>query len=194
MLYLDWQLTSGRFAIHVPTATAVAADLHLGYQDARQQCGDAIPSVDMEAQLAPLMRTLVDCKAKRLVIAGDLFESAFDPKIWRAFDTQLSRTETQFLGLIPGNHDRGLAKVPSDLAILSEGLEIGKWRILHGDGPLPKTPVVLGHFHPCVFRSGRKIPCYLAGEQCLVLPAYSKEAAGVVPDKRWQGFRRIACE
>jgi uncharacterized protein len=193
MLYLDWQLTPWRLAIHVPTATAVVADLHLGYQDARRQCGDAIPSVDVETQLAPLMRILVKCQAKNLVIAGDMFERSFDSEIWRAFQAQISHTGTQFLGLIPGNHDRGLEKAPPDLTILSEGLEVGNWRILHGDGPLPKTPVVLGHFHPCVFRRGRKIPCYLAAERCLVLPAYSKETAGVVPDKRWQGFRRIAC-
>ncbi len=55
MLHLDWHLTFRRIAIHVPTATAVVADLHLGYQDARRQCGDAIPSVDVETQLAPLI-------------------------------------------------------------------------------------------------------------------------------------------
>jgi metallophosphoesterase superfamily enzyme len=48
----DWLLTPERAALHVPTATAVIADLHLGYAQARQQCGDAVPTADLDQQLA----------------------------------------------------------------------------------------------------------------------------------------------
>ena len=195
MIYLDWLLTPQRIAIHMPTATAVAADLHLGYQEARQRSGDAVPLVDSAAQLAPLMKALTENKAQSFVIAGDMFERSFDAEIWRVFQTCVSRSGVRFLGLIPGNHDRGVDKAPSDLPILPEGLAVGSWRVLHGDGPLPTTPIVIGHHHPCVLRRGRKIPCYLASERCLVLPAYSNDASGAIPDKRWQKFQRLViCE
>jgi putative SbcD/Mre11-related phosphoesterase len=191
MIHFDWQLTPQRVAIHLPTATAVAADLHLGYQEARQRSGDAIPIVDVATQLAPLTRALTDGNVQSLVIAGDMFERSFDAEIWRVFRICVSRSGVRFLGLIPGNHDRGCDKAPSDLPILSDGLAVGRWQILHGDGLLPTTPVVIGHHHPCVLRRGRKIPCYLANEHCLVLPAFSNEAAGAIPDKRWQEFQRL---
>ena len=43
----DWLLTAQRVAIHVPTRTAVLADLHLGYDAARQRRGEA-PILDFE--------------------------------------------------------------------------------------------------------------------------------------------------
>ena len=42
-LFDEWQLLPQRFAVHEPSATAVLADVHLGYTAARQRLGDAIP-------------------------------------------------------------------------------------------------------------------------------------------------------
>ena len=39
----DWLLTPARVAIHTPTRTAVLADLHLGYAEARHRTGEAVP-------------------------------------------------------------------------------------------------------------------------------------------------------
>ena len=44
----DWLLTPYRAAIHLPTATAVIADLHLGYDQVRQRGGEAVPSSSFE--------------------------------------------------------------------------------------------------------------------------------------------------
>ncbi len=190
MILHDWQLTPERVAIHRPTATAVVADLHLGYQEARRQSGDAVPLVDLNTQLLPLLRVLRTCQVRSLVIAGDMFEKAFDGNICQDFIREVNKTGVHFRGLVPGNHDRGLENA-AELPLLREGCVVGDWRILHGDGPLPDAPVVLGHFHPSVSHAGRKIPCYVAGERFLILPAYSREAAGGLPRRQWQDCRYL---
>ena len=70
----DWLLTPARAAIHVPTATAVVADLHLGYDRIRRRSGDAVPVRRVADELAALGAELGKQKVSRLVIAGDLFE------------------------------------------------------------------------------------------------------------------------
>jgi metallophosphoesterase superfamily enzyme len=178
MRFADWHLTPQRVAIHLPTATAVIADLHLGYHHARRHGGDAIPNVDMNDELAPLLTALAQGQAKNLMVAGDLFEKGFDPTTWHEFKSRLAITNVHFLGLVPGNHDRRLDDAPPDLPILKNGHVLGTWTIHHGDGPLPKTPTVLGHFHPAVPYHGRKVPCYLMTNGRLILPAYSQDSAG----------------
>ena len=71
----DWLLTPTRVAVHLPTATAVLSDLHLGYAEARRGNGDAVPVADLEDILAPLQAILSRLAVRRLVIAGDLFEA-----------------------------------------------------------------------------------------------------------------------
>jgi putative SbcD/Mre11-related phosphoesterase len=190
----DWLLTPERVAVHRPTATAVVADLHLGYQQARRQCGDAIPVVDAQSVFGPLQNALAQSQAKRLIVAGDLFEKAFDSFLWRQFQMRLFAMGVQFVGLIPGNHDRGLEEIPSDLPLHKAGHLLDGWHVLHGDGILPETPAVFGHFHPCIMYRGRKVPCYLFAADRLVLPAYSLDAAGVnvSSNRRWRGFSCLA--
>src|SRR5579875_3115103 len=70
----DWLLTAERVAVHLPTRTAVVADLHLGYAEARRRRGDAVPSESISELLGPLRRVRQQHAARRLVIAGDLLE------------------------------------------------------------------------------------------------------------------------
>src|SRR4051794_35771086 len=77
MLILDeWMLTARRVAVHLPSATAVAADLHLGYDRVRRRNGEAVPVRAIADELAPLAQALRETDDHRLVIAGDLFEDA----------------------------------------------------------------------------------------------------------------------
>ena len=69
----DWWLLPERLALHEPTATAVIADVHLGYSAIRRRLGDAIPLPGMAATLAPLARAAATHRIDRLVVAGDLF-------------------------------------------------------------------------------------------------------------------------
>src|SRR4051794_35075306 len=71
----EWILTPYRLAVHGPTRTAVIADPHLGYSDARRRAGDAVPDVSLDVQLAPLTRACAALELNGLVVAGDLCEA-----------------------------------------------------------------------------------------------------------------------
>lgn len=204
----DWLLTAERVAVHLPTKTAVVADLHLGYAEARRRRGDAVPSESVIEQLEPLLCVRQQYAARRLIIAGDLLEDGDCREALVAFREWLNRSDMNLIALVPGNHDlcleECLATRQLTLPVRREDVEVGGWRIVHGEGSLPDAPVVHGHFHPCLrwkanrprFARGRFAPetidgpCYLSGPQRLILPAFSKEAAGVniLSVRHWRGL------
>jgi uncharacterized protein len=207
----DWLLTAERVAVHLPTRTAVAADLHLGYAEARRRRGDAVPNESVTELLEPLLRIRQKHAVGRLVIAGDLLEDADCLEALAEFREWLDQSDMDLIALVPGNHDLGLEAIPAakfDLPLRSDGVDLGEWRIVHGEGSLPDLPVVHGHDHPCLrwspkgranrprFARGRFAPdmidgpCYLSGPQRLILPAFSQEAAGVniLLVRRWRAL------
>lgn len=191
----DWWLTPERAAVHLPTATAVVADLHLGYERARQRRGDAIPTLPLARRLAPLAALCLRCEVRSLAIAGDLFEEGRAcAETAQELSAWLAETGIALAGIVPGNHDRGFDGVVGLGPVCPDGLTLGPWRIVHGDGPTDGARLVYGHWHPCVRRQGRAMPCFLVGEQSLVLPAYSVDAAGgnVRGVARWRDFRCYA--
>jgi metallophosphoesterase superfamily enzyme len=186
----DWSLTPQRAAVHLPTATAVVADLHLGYNAARQRGGEAVPDPGPAETLAHLRSLMERHPVRRLLIAGDLFERAYDAEIAGQLLGVLEGAGVQLLGLVPGNHDRGLEE-NSLIPVLSAGYRLGNWHICHGDADLPAGPAVCGHFHPCL-RWGRiTAACFLVAEGRILLPAFSRDAAGVnvLGEERWQRYR-----
>lgn len=208
----EWFLTAERVAVHLPTRTAVAADLHLGYAEARHRRGEAVPSESVSKLLEPLSRAMQRNAVQRLIIAGDLLEDSDCRTALTGFLEWLKESAFDLVAVVPGNHDRGLAlpaTAQSRLPLRPEGVTLGAWQIVHGDGILPDGPVVHGHDHPCLrwspksrairprFARGRiapwaiDAPCYLTGPQRLILPAFSKEAAGVniLSVRRWRALR-----
>jgi putative SbcD/Mre11-related phosphoesterase len=193
MLVLDeWLLTAARLAIHVPTRTAVAADLHLGYDRVRRRGGEAVPVRRIVDELAPSSDLLHRHHLQRLIIAGDLFEDGRcqrEEMIEELLDW-VRETGVELLGVVPGNHDRGLAS--SRLPVFPSGIDLGGWRIVHGDDARPAGPIVQGHEHPCLrLGPGIEGPCYMVAEGHLVLPAYSRDAAGgnVLSRPGWGSYR-----
>jgi putative SbcD/Mre11-related phosphoesterase len=191
----DWLLTPERAALHLPTATAVVADLHLGYDQVRRRGGEAVPAVGLEEALAGLGAVLFRHDVRRLVIAGDLFEDGRCAGQAAELLRWLEAAGVELTGVVPGNHDRGLSKSAAVLPVVAEGVLLGGWRVVHGDGRLPRGRLVHGHVHP-VLRWGPHVvaPCYLVGERRIVLPAFSADAAGVgvLDDPRWRRFRCCA--
>jgi putative SbcD/Mre11-related phosphoesterase len=191
----DWILTAQRAAVHVPTATAVIADLHLGYDGARRRGGEAVPSFPLDDTLAVLHALVTQQGIRRLVIAGDLLEDGHCPQAVAELLDWLKAADVELLGVVPGNHDRGFELGSSSVPLVPAGIDVGGWRILHGDGRLPRGRVVHGHLHPCLRWQGRKAaPCFLVGPSRLILPAFSNDAAGVNvrTDRRWRSFRCFA--
>jgi metallophosphoesterase superfamily enzyme len=207
----EWLLTAQRVAVHLPTRTAVVADLHLGYAEARRRRGDAVPSESLSKLLEPLLRVKQHHAARRLVIAGDLLEDGDCREALAEFWKWLDESEMDLIALVPGNHDLGLellAGAKSRLPLCPQGIDVGAWRIVHGEGSLPDVPVVHGHVHPYLRWSPKSRanrprfvrsrfapdtldgPCYLSGQARLILPAFSKEAAGVniLSERRWRAL------
>jgi putative SbcD/Mre11-related phosphoesterase len=189
MQLTDWLLTPCRVAIHLPTATAVIADLHLGYGEARQRGGEAVPARSLAEQLAPLATAARRYGFRRLVIAGDLFEDGrCAGQLAPALNDWLEQAQVELTAVVPGNHDRGLSGVAWPL--YRDGIALGDWCVVHGDGVVPAGPVVHGHVHPCLRWGGVTAPCYLLDDQHLVLPAYSEDAAGVNVLREWHGSKQ----
>ncbi len=186
----DWLLLPHRFAVHEPSATAVLADVHLGYSAARQRQGDAVPSRSVLEEMQPLGDAARLYEFRNVIVAGDLFERGFDEAIAQQFLAVLARLNLRCLGLVPGNHDRGSERAPSGLPIFTDGYDLAGWRIVHGDQPSVEAKVVMGHWHPARCWKGRKTPCFLTRPTQLILPAFSLDAAGVDVgmDSRWKDW------
>jgi putative SbcD/Mre11-related phosphoesterase len=192
LAHAEWLLTAQRVAIHLPTHTAVAADLHLGYDQARRRRGDAVPITGLDDLLRALASLTAAHGLRRLVIAGDLFEDASGRALVPELLRWLKDHGLELSGVVPGNHDRALARADAGLPVCPDGARLGDWLVIHGDGALPPGRVVMGHFHPCLRWGGRiAAPCYLIGDGRLVLPAFSPDAAGVdvVGGPRWRDYR-----
>jgi metallophosphoesterase superfamily enzyme len=175
-----WLLTAARAAIHVPTATAVVSDLHLGYAEARRHAGEAVPAPTLAEALWRLWQCLLRHRVRHLVIAGDMGEAGVSERLAVDLLTWVRQRRVDLVAVVPGNHDRGLSHAAGLLPLCPDGFLVGRWRVVHGDGALPDGPVVHGHEHPCLRWPARcGAPCYLVGRDRLVLPAYSADAAGV---------------
>lgn len=171
----EWKLLPERVALHLPTGTLIAADLHVGYGRERTLRGDAVPIPSLEDELGPLLAAWIREKPNRLVIAGDLVEKA-RPDLLAALGEWFSRSGIRLEGLIRGNHDGAKSRWP--LPLLPEGFLVGRHAIWHQH---PGTPdaVVHGHEHPAVaLPSLGMVPCFLLDEQRLILAAYSQDASG----------------
>ena len=193
-VHRDWVLTPERAAFHEPTATAVIADVHLGYNQARCRSGEAVPFVTVAEALAPLRRVVERLAVRRLVIAGDLFEEGWSASVVEELTRWLDEAQVELVAVTPGNHDRGLRAGLSHLPVFADGFDLAGWHVSHGDGTLPDAPVVHGHVHPW-FRLGPiSAPCYLVSERAIVLPAFSLDAVGgnVVGKRQWRNHRCCA--
>src|SRR5262249_21262878 len=107
-VHTDWLLTAARAALHLPTATAVLADLHLGYAQARRRRGEAVPDRSLDELFAALAPVLGQHGVRRVVIAGDLFEEAWCDELVEQLLRWSVAVRLEGVCLIPGNHDRGI--------------------------------------------------------------------------------------
>jgi putative SbcD/Mre11-related phosphoesterase len=191
LAHREWLLTPHRAAVHLPTATAVIADPHLGYDRVRRRGGEAVPRVGLDAVLAPLRAVAAAHEVRHLIIAGDLFEDGRVPDEPGELLDWFRGIRLELVAVVPGNHDRGLERSRGRLPVRTAGVRLGGWRVVHGDGRRPRGRVVQGHLHPCLRWGRLAAPCYLIGERHLVLPAFSADAAGgdVLGDTNWGEYR-----
>src|SRR5207253_695722 len=110
------------------------------------------------------------------------------------FRAVLDECEVKLAAVVPGNHDRGWRDFAAELPMMPDGVDLGDWRIIHGDTPVSHAHVVLGHHHPGWRSGSRTRPCYLVGSNKIVMPAFSTDAAGGDVRSRWVGYRAIVIE
>lgn len=190
----EWMLLPQRLAVHVPTRTAVVADLHLGYADARRRCGDAIPATSAREPWLPIGEARKQFAFERLVVAGDLFERAVDLENAEGFQSYLQSIDVTLAAIVPGNHDRGWRKHADRLPFAPDGIELNDWHVVH-EASADHHQAIHGHYHPAWSIGGCRVACFLASARRIVLPAFSLDAAGgnVAGQVRWHGYRAYAC-
>lgn len=178
-----WVFTPEGAVVHRVEPTAVIADVHLGYEWARGAAGDCVPAHSLAETLARLDALIGRTAIRRLVVAGDLVESG---RPCRRTAGDLRRLREWLVGrgvellALEGNHDRGgrpfaTADLPSPLPA---SCTIADWTIAHGHRPVAGERTITGHFHPVLRAEGTAAPCFLAGPDRIILPAFSSNAAG----------------
>jgi uncharacterized protein len=179
----SWLFTPEGAAIHPGERTAVVADVHLGYEWARGAAGDCVPSHSLEETVARLSTMLARAVILRLIVAGDLVESARPchrtaGDVRRLADWLDSRGVS--LVVLEGNHDRGriVDGRTSGGTRLPASCAVDGWTIAHGHRPIDREQTISGHHHPILRVEGITAPCFLARPGRIVLPAFSANAAG----------------
>jgi metallophosphoesterase superfamily enzyme len=190
-------LTPEGAVVRVDMGLAVIADVHLGYEWARGRSGEIIPSHSLRETLDRLESLWSRLPLRRLIVAGDLVESrgpcprtAADV---RALDAWLADRHCEWT-LLQGNHD------PPRQPARPHAEKVAGWTITHGDRLSGADRLIIGHFHPTLRAAGTSAPAFVAGDALLILPALSRNAAGVdvralalPPALPLDGLRCLAC-
>ncbi|WP_152052973.1 metallophosphoesterase [Tautonia marina] len=171
-----WRLAPEGAAIFEADQVAIVADVHLGYEWARASGGDIVPSHSLGETINKFDRLLNRVPVDRLIVAGDVTESAAPcPRTARSLArlrAWFAERRVEFL-MIAGNHD------PRRRPPLPESITVGGWTIAHGHRPIPGDRIVFGHHHPTLKAAGRSAPCFLFDDRTIALPAFSANAAGL---------------
>lgn len=171
--------------------TLILADLHLGKAETFAAAGAALNGGVLDHTLAQLSDLASSLDAARLIIVGDLLHapagltSALIDRVreWR-------RTLLAQIVVVPGNHDRRIDAVARewDLLVTSASLIEPPFGFVHDPADVPAlSPSVatwwVGHVHPCIWLGNRadalKLPCFIASDRLVQLPAFSTFTSGV---------------
>jgi uncharacterized protein len=181
-----------------PRVLAVA-DLHLGYAWAHRHGGQLMPLSMPDDTRERLMALRESYQPQHIVLLGDIVHRAVP---LAPIQNELNRLLESFqaatdVSLVAGNHDRHLGPLLQGHAVeLKSHVELGNCIFLHGDAAgtaeIQKIVreaqnkglwAVIGHEHPaCTLGDGvatwEKYPCFLVCDGLIVLPAFSRWAAG----------------
>ena len=170
-----WWLAPEAAAIHLETKTAVIADVHLGYEWARGRGGDCVPAHSLVETIDQLQELFARAEVDTLIVAGDFVESRrFCRRTLHDLATLKSWLRDRGIELVTvaGNHD------PPTRPLSPESLVVAGWTIAHGHRAPSGEKNMFGHHHPAIQAPGVKAPCFLVGPRRIVLPAFSRNAAG----------------
>ncbi len=186
-------LLPSRAMFWVEKKSLLIADLHIGKGAHFRKNGIALPSNINNDNLWRLAGLLLDTKAERLILLGDLFHSAFNDE-WHAFADMLDNFPKLKTILVKGNHDILDQKVwdNANIYVVEEWCE-GPFVMCHE----PSEEIdergyrLCGHIHPAVRllgagRQSLKLPCFWFSEHQGVFPTfgYFTGSVAVQPGKK----------
>ncbi len=191
-----------RRALWLADARVLAvADLHLGYAWAQRLRGQLLPLAALQDTAERLLALQRDYEPREIVLLGDIVHRAVAlPALEAELNDLLNRLAPQSaLTLVMGNHDRNLDQLLARRAPLPQLVSeraIGPHLFIHGDVAAFDEKrrkqiraqggrIIMGHEHPAItlgdgVASSAKCPCFMAGEDVIILPAFSDWAAGTV--------------
>jgi len=163
----------------------IVADLHIGFEEAMASEGHYVPKL-LDEIISSLQELIEREKPKRLIINGDLKHS-FVPlkremRELRAFFYGINGLVDETI-LIRGNHDVGVLWLKELGVEVVDELELSGWKLVHGHRLEKGERFIIGHEHPAIrlrdeVGAAVKVPAFLAGEELIVLPAFSPWAYG----------------
>ena len=185
-----WQLTPEGGALHAGERTAVIADVHLGYEWARGSAGDSIPAHSLAETLQDLESLLGRARSsvwswpatwsRALGLAVERRRKSPDfANGWMTARSRWLRSGESRSGA--GADDsaefRDAAQILTPL-VLVEVLTVAGWTIAHGHRPIDGDRSMIGHHHPGPDPGRQQRRCFLAAPGWIMLPAFSRNAAG----------------
>jgi len=182
-------VTFHRRAVFLPaTATLVVADLHVG----RAEASNVTLPLGEREDLVGRLRTLVDeTHPDTVAFAGDVLHrfdrvtdrarGAVDALVAVCHDADARPV------FVRGNHDTALDSVREGVETAAVVDTDPRTVVCHGhERPDPDADrYLIGHDHPAITIEGQRHPCFLhvpdayGGADVVVLPAFSRLAAGV---------------
>jgi hypothetical protein len=190
-----------RHVLWLPEERAlVVADLHLGYVWAHRHAGQLLPISAPDDTVERLVAIAAEYCPEQVVLLGDIVHRAVPvPAIREEMRGLSERLGAVAIRWVAGNHDRDLEGLLRESGVAGVRLEqeavLGPHLLTHGaeedsaaagrclarlgDGGW----LIMGHEHPAIHlhdgvTTSVKCPCFLAGSRILVLPAFSRWAAG----------------
>ena len=192
----DIVLLPGRAAFLPKTSTVVCSDIHLGKAATFRHAGMAIPEGSAQHDLQRLTGIVQTCRARRLLITGDLFHarSGCTQQVldeFSAFCEQVSLSHNTEVVLVLGNHEQSLGNKfrPHKIGInrCEEEILEPPFRFIHDHqshfDAQPDYFTIAGHVHPTVTIKGTSgdqltCRCFATTDTTLLLPAFGSFTGG----------------
>jgi DNA ligase-associated metallophosphoesterase len=158
----------------------IVADMHLGKTAHFRQHGIAIPSSVLLRDLERLNMLIRHFNVQRLVVAGDMFHATFNSDLHLFYDWR-QQYPGILIHLVKGNHDRLPGYQYRELGVDfdTQELRVSPFCFVHEMPGYPtKDFTISGHRHPGRTIHGKsrqaiRLPCFIVGQEQIVLPAFS---------------------
>ena len=169
----------------------VIADIHFGKAASFRALGVPVPAGTTRQNLEALDDLLALHAARQVLFLGDFLhaKAAHAESTLAALDAWRLSHPALRLAVVRGNHDAHAGDPPTRLAIemFDEPCLQGPFAFCHHPDLLAPGYLMAGHVHP-VYRlrvgwETLRLPCFLAGEGRIVLPAFGAFTGGhpIVP-------------